>query len=153
MNDVQLIREALMRLANNLVRDILMVIAMVGMMLWFDWLLTLVVLVVYPIAMQPILSIGRRQQRQSGALQEQMAGMTALLAETLQSSRMVRAYSLEDHETERTAKGFTRLARSSQTGAWAGPDRPHSRSSRRYCCCRGDRHRRLACGAGGNAGW
>ncbi|MGC6484541.1 MAG: ABC transporter ATP-binding protein, partial [Candidatus Puniceispirillales bacterium] len=94
---------------NNLVRDILMVIAMVGMMLWFDWLLTLVVLVVYPIAMQPILSIGRRQRRQSGALQEQMAGMTALLAETLQSSRMVRAYSLEDHETERTAKGFTRL--------------------------------------------
>lgn len=109
MNDVQLIREALMRLANNLVRDILMVIAMVGMMIWFDWLLTLVVLVVYPVAMQPILSIGRRQRRQSGALQEQMAGMTALLAETLQSSRMVRAYSLEDHETERTASGFTRL--------------------------------------------
>jgi subfamily B ATP-binding cassette protein MsbA len=109
MNDVQLIREALVRLANNLVRDVLMVVAMVGMMIWFDWLLTIVVLVVYPIAMQPILAIGRRQRRQSGALQEQMAAMTSLLAETLQSSRMVRAYSLEDHETNRTATGFTRL--------------------------------------------
>lgn len=109
MNDVQLIREALMRLANNLVRDVLMVFAMVGMMIWFDWLLTLVVLVVYPIAMQPILAIGRRQRKQSGALQEQMAGMTSLLAETLQSSRMVRAYSLEDHEQQRTASGFEKL--------------------------------------------
>ena len=109
MNDVQLIREALMRLANNLVRDVLMVFAMVGMMIWFDWLLTLVVLVVYPLAMQPILAIGRRQRKQSGALQEQMAGMTSLLAETLQSSRMVRAYSLEDHERQRTASGFEKL--------------------------------------------
>ena len=109
MNDVQLVREALMRLANNLVRDVLMVFAMVGMMIWFDWLLTLVVLVVYPIAMQPILAIGRRQRKQSGALQEQMAGMTSLLAETLQSSRMVRAYSLEDHERQRTASGFEKL--------------------------------------------
>ena len=109
MNDVQLVREALMRLANNLVRDVLMVFAMVGMMIWFDWLLTLVVLVVYPLAMQPILAIGRRQRKQSGALQEQMAGMTSLLAETLQSSRMVRAYSLEDHERQRTASGFENL--------------------------------------------
>ena len=109
MNDVQLIREALTRLANNLVRDVLMVIAMVGMMIWFDWLLTLVVLVVYPLAMQPILAIGRRQRKQSGALQQQMAGMTSLLAETLQSSRMVRAYSLEDHEKQRTASGFEKL--------------------------------------------
>ena len=109
MNDVQLIREAIVRLANNLVRDLLMVIAMIGMMIWFDWVLTMVVLVVYPLAMQPILSIGRRQRKQSGALQEQMAGMTALLSETLQSSRMVRAYLLEDHETRRTASGFEKL--------------------------------------------
>lgn len=109
MNDILVIREALMRMANNLVRDTLMIVAMVGMMIWFDWLLTAVVLVVYPLAMQPILSIGRRQRKQTGALQEHMADVTALMNETLQGGRMVRAYSLEDHEERRTSNAFDHL--------------------------------------------
>ena len=121
MNDVQLIREALMRLANNLVRDVLMVFAMVGMMIWFDWLLTLVVLVVYPIAMQPILAIGRRQRKQSGALQEQMAGMTSLLAETLQSSRMVRAYSSKTMNSSARLQDLKNSATTCSGWRLAGP--------------------------------
>ncbi|XDZ65102.1 ABC transporter ATP-binding protein [Alphaproteobacteria bacterium LSUCC0684] len=109
MNDILVIREALTRLANNLVRDTLMIVAMIGMMIWFDWLLTVVVLLVYPLAMQPILSIGRRQRRQTGALQEHMADVTALMNETLQGSRMVRAYSLEDHEKRRVSIAFDDL--------------------------------------------
>ena len=58
MNDLNIVREALVRLANNLVRDILTIIAMVGTMIWFDWLLTILVLAVYPIAMRPIIRIG-----------------------------------------------------------------------------------------------
>jgi len=109
MNDILVIREALTRMANNLVRDALMIAAMVGMMIWFDWLLTLVVLLVYPLAMQPIIAIGRRQRRQTGALQEHMADVTALMNETLQGGRMVRAFSLEDHEEQRTGFAFDRL--------------------------------------------
>ena len=54
MNDLNIVREALVRLANNLVRDILTIIAMIGTMIWFDWLLTILVLAVYPLAMRPI---------------------------------------------------------------------------------------------------
>ncbi len=109
MNDVLLVREAIIRLSNNLIRDSLMIVIIVGMMIWFDWLLTLIVLVVYPIAMKPIFNIGRNQRKQSADLQEQMADMTSLLSETLHGSRMTRAYTLEDHETARTAKAFDGL--------------------------------------------
>ncbi len=109
MNDVLLVREAIIRLSNNLIRDTLLIIIIVGMMIWFDWLLTVIVLVVYPIAMKPIFNIGRNQRKQSADLQEQMADMTSLLSETLHGSRMTRAYTLEDHETHRTAKAFERL--------------------------------------------
>ena len=87
MNDAMMIREAVIRLANNLIRDLLMVISIIGMMIWFDWLLTILVLVVYPIAIQPILRIGKNQRRQSSDMQEHMAGMTALLSETLQGEQ------------------------------------------------------------------
>ena len=109
LNDVQLVREAIIRLANNLIRDALMIVTMVGMMIWFDWLLTLIVLVVYPVAMQPIIRIGRRQRQQAGALQADLGDATAALSEVMQGSRMIRAYGLEEHQTSRTARVFDTL--------------------------------------------
>jgi len=109
MNDLNLVREAFVRLANNLVRDSLTVIVLVGAMIWLDWLMALVVLAVYPLAMQPIIRIGNRQRQASGNLQTHMEGVTSLLAETLQGARMVKAYQLEDRETGRTRTAFDGL--------------------------------------------
>ncbi|MEE3091667.1 MAG: ABC transporter ATP-binding protein, partial [Pseudomonadota bacterium] len=109
MNDLNLVREAAVRLANNLVRDVLTVIVLIGAMVWLDWLMALVVLAVYPLAMQPIIRIGTRQRKASGNLQEHMEGVTSLLAETLQGTRMVKAYQLEDAEIERTRGAFDGL--------------------------------------------
>jgi subfamily B ATP-binding cassette protein MsbA len=109
MNDVKLVREAIIRLANNLIRDVLTIIMVVGVMIWLDWVLTLVVLGVYPLAMRPIITIGKKQRKQSSVLQEQMADVTSLLSETLHGSRMTRAYTLEDHEISRTARAFDSL--------------------------------------------
>ena len=109
MNDLNLVREAAVRLANNLVRDVLTVIVLVGAMIWLDWLMAVVVLAVYPLAMQPIIRIGARQRKASGNLQEHMEEVTSLLAETLQGTRMVKAYQLESTEIERTRGAFDGL--------------------------------------------
>ena len=109
MNDLNLVREAFVRLANNLVRDSLTVIVLVGAMFWLDWLMAFVVLAVYPLAMQPIIRIGNRQRKASGNLQTHMEDVTSLLAETLQGTRMVKAYQLEDQEIGRTRVAFDGL--------------------------------------------
>ena len=109
MNDLNLVREAAVRLANNLVRDLLTIIVLIGAMLWLDWLMAVIVLLVYPLAMQPIIRIGARQRRASGNLQEHMEDVTSLLAETLQGARMVKAYQREAAEIERTKSAFDGL--------------------------------------------
>ncbi len=109
MNDLNLVREALVRLANNLVRDSLTVIVLIGAMVWLDWLMALVVVGVYPLAMAPIISIGNRQRKASGHLQLHMEGVTSILAETLQGTRMVKAYQREAAETRRTEIAFDGL--------------------------------------------
>ncbi len=103
------VREAFVRLANNLVRDSLTVIVLVGAMFWLDWLMAFVVLAVYPLAMQPIIRIGNRQRKASGNLQTHMEDVTSLLAETLQGTRMVKAYQLEEQEIGRTRAAFDGL--------------------------------------------
>ena len=109
MNDVILVREAILRLANNLVRDLLTVAAMVAMMFWFDWLLSLVVLAVYPLAMRPVIAIGKRQRAASGALQAEMAGAVALLTEILQGIRLIKAFRMEQAQSRRAANSFEAL--------------------------------------------
>jgi subfamily B ATP-binding cassette protein MsbA len=109
MNDLNLVREALVRLANNLVRDSLTVVVLIGAMVWLDWLMALVVIGVYPLAMAPIISIGNRQRKASGHLQLHMEGVTSILAETLQGARMVKAYQREAAEAERTDNAFDEL--------------------------------------------
>lgn len=109
MNDVILVREAIMRLANNLVRDLLTVVAMVAMMFWFDWLLSIVVLAVYPLAMRPIIAIGKRQRTASGALQAEMAGAVSLLTEILQGIRLIKAFKMETGQAARAAAAFDNL--------------------------------------------
>jgi ATP-binding cassette, subfamily B, bacterial MsbA len=99
----------LVRLANNLVRDSLTIVVLIGAMIWLDWLMALVVIGVYPLAMGPIINIGNRQRKASGNLQTHMESVTALLAETLQGARMVKAYQREDAETLRTHQAFDGL--------------------------------------------
>ena len=111
-HDVHIIRDVLVRMANNLVRDGLTVLVLLGVMVWFDWLLTILVLLIYPLALGPILAIGRRQHRLSRLLQEQTGETTALLHESIKGGRMIRAYGLEAYEQSRSTNMLTQLLQS-----------------------------------------
>ncbi len=106
INDVDLIRNALTRTLTGLVRDILTVIALVGSMFYLDWLLSLIVFIIYPIAAVPIVRIGKRLRRVSRDTQAQMGDMTSLLTESLSGARMVKTYNLEDYERARAGRAF-----------------------------------------------
>ncbi|WP_203293311.1 ABC transporter ATP-binding protein [Maricaulis parjimensis] len=105
-NDITLLRETLIRLTNNLLRDILQVIATIGWMLWLDWMLTLLILVVYPVAAWPVIRIGQRLRKTSNKAQSQMGEVTSQLEESFSGTRMVKTYGLEDFETQRAGKAF-----------------------------------------------
>lgn len=105
-NDVTVIRDATVRAATNLMRDSLLVIGYVAAMFWFDWVLALAILVIYPFVAVPIRVIGLRMRKQAAAVQGQIGALTALLAESLGAARMVRAYRLERYERDRAAEAF-----------------------------------------------
>lgn len=105
-NDITLLRETIVRLSNNLMRDVLTVIITIGVMLSLDWMLSLLILVVYPIAAWPVIRIGQRLRKTSSQAQAQMGEVTGQLEESFSGARMIKTYGLEDHETERARKSF-----------------------------------------------
>ncbi len=106
-NDVNVVASALLRAMNNLVRDVLTLILLVGAMFYHNWQLSLVVLFVYPLAIWPIIKISKKIRGTSHEAQAQMGRITSLLNESLSGTRMVRSYNLEDYEKKRLGNAFT----------------------------------------------
>ena len=102
MNDVILIRDGFERTINNLVRDTFTVVALLFYLIWLDWLLSILVIVIYPLALRPIVRIGKKQKIIATSLQEQMEIVTSTLTEMLQGIRMVKSYNLENMEINRS---------------------------------------------------
>ena len=102
MNDVSLIRDGFERSINNLIRDTLTIIALMSYLIWLDWLLSILVFIIYPIALRPIFRIGKKQKIIATSLQEQMETVTSTLTEMLQGIRMVKSYNLENMEIKRS---------------------------------------------------
>jgi subfamily B ATP-binding cassette protein MsbA len=94
-NDITMLRESLIRAANNLTRDVFMIIGGVAWMFWIDWALALYVLVVLPLVGQPVLRIGKAIRKRADAVQSQMGGVTSFLDESLSGARVVKTFALE----------------------------------------------------------
>lgn len=105
-NDVTVLSHALIRTLSNLIKDSLTVVALFASMLYLDWQLTLLVIVVYPLAAIPIIQISKRLRGNASDVQEHIGKITSDLKESLSGARMIKAYSLEEEETKRLGKSF-----------------------------------------------
>ncbi len=107
-NDVNQIRHGLSTAITAAARDFLTILVLIGVLIYLDPLLSLIVLVVYPLAAIPIWEIGRRLRQVSKRTQANMGDMTALLGESLAGTRMVKTYGLEGYEAARAKESFER---------------------------------------------
>jgi len=99
--DVQALRQAVSNAIVGLVRDGLSVIFLVAVMLYQDWLLSVIALVVAPLTVVPIQRLGKRMRRVSGDAQARMGELTTLLGQAFQGIRVIKAYAMEAAEQRR----------------------------------------------------
>ena len=111
VNDVNALRDAGLRFANNFTKSVLTVIGMFIAMLVMDWQLTLILLLSYPLAFGPVVGLGNRVRKRAKRAQQQVGEVTSLLSEAFQSARSVKAYTLEDHQAARANRGFEERSR------------------------------------------
>ncbi|KPF64223.1 ABC transporter permease [Bosea sp. AAP35] len=104
--DFTFVKEALTRLINIAVRDVLTAVALVGAMFWIDWQMTLVVMLIAPIVAHPIGKIGRKLRRMATSQQEQTGLMASLITESLQGARAAKTDTLEPYLERRAAAAF-----------------------------------------------
>src|SRR5947209_6523296 len=110
-NDVGLLRNAASNVLAGIGRDAVTVVFLVGLMFYQDWVLALIAFFAFPLAIRPIVAIGRRMRRVSVNTQVEMGQLTTLLSQTFQGARHVKAYGMEEYEERRAAGLFERIYR------------------------------------------
>ncbi len=104
-NDINLMRAAFTSVLTSLAKEILSLIFLLGVMFYQNIELSLIAIAVYPIAIYPVVKLGKSLRRISDKTQEELGEFTATLDEVFMGVRTVKSYNREDFEASR-ARGI-----------------------------------------------
>lgn len=103
-NDVGAIQEALVDNLIELFTESSILIGSIVMMLYLDWKLTLLTLIVVPMVGYAMRVFGKKIKANGTVIQERIADITSLLQESISSIRVVKSFVREDYEIDRFNK-------------------------------------------------
>lgn len=103
-NDVAAIQSALVDQLIEMVTEGSILIGSLVLMVYLDWKLSLLTLVVIPLVGQAMKIFGRKIKRNGTVIQERMADITSLLQESISAIRVVKSFVRETYETDRFIK-------------------------------------------------
>lgn len=108
-NDITMMRVAISSVLTGIAKETLTGIFLVGVMFYMSWELSIIGLVVFPIAFWPIIRLGKRMRKVADGTQQQLGEFTAQLDETFQGARVVKAYTREAFEVSRAKRAIEGL--------------------------------------------
>ncbi len=106
LQDADLLRNAVARAITGMAKDILMLVFLLGLMFVRNWELALIAFIVFPAALIPIRLLGKRMRNASRTMLERTGNFAAMLSETIQGMRHVKANSREAYEVERASRAI-----------------------------------------------
>jgi subfamily B ATP-binding cassette protein MsbA len=83
------------------VRDGLSVAGLLVWMLWLDWKLSLIFLIIAPVVAIVVRTVAKRLRRMSHSLQQSMGSMTHVMDETIRGRRMIKVYGGQERQQAR----------------------------------------------------
>ncbi|MDE1903774.1 MAG: ATP-binding cassette domain-containing protein [Alphaproteobacteria bacterium] len=99
--DAVMLRAAATDILANIGKNAVTALFLGALMFYQDWRLALVAMVVFPLAVRPLISIGKRMRRVSANTQAEVGLFMTLLNQTFQGARHVKAYGMETYEISR----------------------------------------------------
>jgi len=101
VNDTYYLRMAIVKSVTAVIKDILVIIFLLGNMFYQSWSLTLFAFFAFPLAIWPIKKIGKSIRKITYEIQNEIAKFSNVLAESIKGIRQVKAYNREEYEKKR----------------------------------------------------
>ena len=101
INDTYYLRLAIVKSVTGIIKDVLVIIFLLGNMFYQSWTLTLFAFFAFPLAIWPIRKIGKSIRKITYTIQNEIAVFSNVLTESIKGIRQVKAYSRENYEKQR----------------------------------------------------
>jgi subfamily B ATP-binding cassette protein MsbA len=101
VGDVRQVVDMINSVFISFVRDLLVVIGLLGSLLWLNWMLTLVAIVVVPLTAVIVRTTSRRLRQLNRENQRVTAEMTQVVEEAARGHQVIRVFSGENYENRR----------------------------------------------------
>ena len=125
VNDVGMMRGTVSMTLTSIGKDTLTLLLLILVMFRQDWALALAAFVIFPLAVLPILRIGKRMRKVATRTQVQIGYLVTLFGQSFQGARHVKAYGMEGYETGRARSAietmFALVQRAARTRSLAHP--------------------------------
>lgn len=103
-NDISALQAAIVDNFVQLVQETAIFVGSFIFMIYLQWKLTLLCLIIVPLVSGTIKFFGKKLHKSGGAVQERLADVTAMLQEVIQAVRIVRSFNRTEYEINRFKK-------------------------------------------------
>jgi subfamily B ATP-binding cassette protein MsbA len=114
-NDVNLIQNMVTTGLIDLAQHGITLVVLLGYVFYLNWKLAILAVIVLPVAYTLLVRVIRRLRRLATVMQEQVAGLTAIVQESLMGLRVIKAFAKEEFAREefrqQNARAFTSYMR------------------------------------------
>ncbi|MDH3981608.1 MAG: ABC transporter ATP-binding protein/permease [Kiritimatiellaceae bacterium] len=100
-NDTTLLTQLVANVVGDLIRQPFTLIACIAAMIYLDWRLTVVGVVVFPVVIVPVALLARKVRKASKKGQEGLGDMLSVVQESIGGALVVKAFQMEEEETSR----------------------------------------------------
>lgn len=108
-NDINMMRHSISNVLTGVAREFFTMFFLVSLMFYQSWELSLIALVGFPLAIFPIVRLGRRMRKISDSTQSELGEFTNQLDESFKGVRVVKAYGREEWEHSHATGAVERL--------------------------------------------
>lgn len=109
ISDVNAVRAAVSDSVIGIGKNMLTLLALVGLMFWQDWKLALIAACAFPLAGAFVSKLGRKLRKISRGVQGEIGSLSDILSQIFQGMRQVKAYGMEDYERKRAGDAIWRV--------------------------------------------
>ena len=118
-NDINLVQSSIPTII-SMCRAVLTMIGLIGVIIYMNYKLALIAIVLYPIFIFPLSIISKKLRKYSHLGQERMGDLTSVLQESFSGIRVVKAFVAEDKEVERFEKANAQTIKYANKSVLAG---------------------------------
>ncbi|MDC1316119.1 ABC transporter transmembrane domain-containing protein, partial [Alphaproteobacteria bacterium] len=107
--DTYYLNGAMAKTYTSLIKDSLTLIVLIGNMLYQNWKLSLISLIVFPLAAIPIRVLGRKARNITKNLQYQVGELASILEEIFKGAKHVKSFNAEKFELNKSQKEIEKV--------------------------------------------